>query len=122
MTQEEVKYLLKRYSQLKNAIAHKRSTAFFSIGTRKERISIDHEIVKFVEIVGIALEHCVDSLERDAMRRRYEKGESDVFIMTHIGLSKTVYYKLKASFTQRVYECCILQGLVSLEEISGIIS
>ena len=119
MTQEEVKYLLKRYRQLITAVEHNRSAAFFSIGTRKERISIDEDIKKFVRIVKTALEHCIDPLELVAMKQRYEKGDSDVSIMTHASLSKNVYYKLKANFTQRVYEYCILEGLVSLEEING---
>lgn len=119
MTQSEIKFLLKRYHFITDAMEHHRSAAFFSIGTRKERISIDDDVKKFVRIVKTSLDLCTDPLEKSLMKQRYECGESDVYVMMHACISKSVYYKIKTEFSQRVYECCILEGLVSLEEING---
>ena len=116
MTKDEMKYLLKRYRFLHEAIRNQKNSAFFTISRRQERIVIDPEILKFSNAVQKALEK-TDDYEKHFMEQLVLEGKSDVYIFTHNHVTRSSYYSYKETFLDRLFCLCIIAGLVSEDEI-----
>lgn len=118
MTKEEIKYLLKRYKRLKTAIQEKRTSVFYTLSGKHERIAIDETVKAFVSIVDQALEMCAP-FDRKLMQQLVLEERNDIYIFTHNSLAKSSYYQIKNRFLDNIYVLCVYSRLVSLDEIKG---
>lgn len=117
MTKEEVRYLLKRYHYIANALKNNRVSAFFSISGRKERIAITEDIKKFSNAVIKALEKIKDDFSKNILRETVLEGKSDVYVFTHFSITRGSFYTIKESFLDRLFNLCVFNGLVTEDEI-----
>lgn len=118
MTRKEAENFIKRFPFIIMAVKKNRPVAEFFIGNRKNVIEITPEIREFCKIVEMICEE-----EREAniklMIQLILNGESNIYIMQRVHYCKNAYYERKSAFIDKVFNCCIFRGLVSLEEILG---
>ena len=117
MTKEEVRYLLKRYVYIADALQNSRTVEFFSISNRKERIEITEAIKKFSNAVLKALEKEKDEFTKEIMESLVLKNNSDVYVFSHYNVTRGTFYTMKENFIDHLFCLCILYGLVTEEEI-----
>ena len=116
MTKEDIENLIKRYPYIISAVKANLSKTVFYIGNRKQVIEITDDtksVCKFVQL--IYSEEKTEWIR--TMIRGIMSGKSDIKIMDEIHFTKNGYYPKKQAFIDKVYYCCISQGLVTFEEI-----
>ncbi len=118
MTRKEVVNFIKRFPFIIKAVKKNLPSAVFVIGNRKKVIEITPEVRELCKIVEMICEE-----ERDAniklMIQLILNGESNIYIMQRVHYCKNAFYERKSAFIDKVFNCCILRGLVSLDEILG---
>lgn len=116
VTKREIKYIVRRYSFIENAIKEGLSVIKFYVGKRKEVIVIDERIKTVKQIIDDVYEsEKQDWLQK--MMGKIRKGKKDVNIIIDFPYEKNAYYMKKKAFLNKVYACCIAKDLVSYQEI-----
>lgn len=120
MNKRQIFYLLKRYSYITDALFRNQSVADFSISRRKERITISNSITKLISLFEIAYSAETNKFTKIIIRSTVIEGNTDVETLNFPvfdNMAMNTYRKLKQEFFDKVYDLCILHGLVSQEEI-----
>lgn len=117
MTKDEIRYLLKRYCYIYEALKNEKLSAFFSISGRKERIEITDTIKKFSNAVLKALEKETNDFTRGILNSSVIEGNSDIFVFTHFTITRGSFYAVKENFFNRLFCLCVHAGIVSEDEI-----
>lgn len=116
MTKRQIRTLIKRYPYISKGINADKEKIEYYVGKRKQSIDIDVKTKAVYEIVnGIYNE------ERDEYKKQMLKGimtgKSDISISVRLPYSKTTYNRIKNEIITKVFEICILNGLVERNEI-----
>ncbi len=117
MTREEMKYLLKRFNYIQEAVKQEKPSIIITVGNRKERISIDENVVKLVSVVQQALELEPSEQVRLLMTESIVKGKNDIHVFGHFSITKSTFYRIKNEFTEKLFQLCIFHRLVLKNEI-----
>ena len=116
VTKKQIKYIVRRYSIIENAIKDNVDEIKFYIGKRKEVIRVDEQVKAVKQIIDDVYE--VEKQEwLKRMMGKIRKGKTDVNIIMDIPYEKNAYYIKKKAFFDKVYACCVAKSLVSYEEI-----
>jgi len=118
MTKEEVENVIKRYSYIAPCIKKADDRVVFYTGKRRHVVEINDEIKIICEIIEIVYAREKEDWVR-IMIKGILRGDSDVKIMNGVPGSRNFYYAKKTAFFEKIYECCIVRGLVTYEEILG---
>lgn len=116
MTKDGVENVIKRYTQITDAIERGLRRAVFYVGKRREVIEITNEIKMTCEIIETVLKK-----EKNAFIKHIIEdilsGETDVRIMHDMPFARNAYYSKKQAIIRKIYDCCIARRLVSYEDV-----
>lgn len=112
----ELVYVLQRYCFIAKGIANRQQKISFYVGNRKEEIVIDDKIKTIFAIIDdvIATE---SPLTVTILTLWLKQKYTDERIIMELPLSRSVYYRIKGTIVNKIYQCCILRGLVTYEEL-----
>lgn len=116
VTKQEIKYIVRRYSFIENAIKDNVDVIKFYVGKRREIIVLDERIKTVKQIIDDVYE----SEKQEWLKRmmaKIRKGKTDINIIMEFPYEKNAYYMKKKAFFDKVYACCIAKNLVSYQEI-----
>ena len=117
MTKKELRYLLRRFPYITDAIKHGHVAAFITISGRKERIAITDDIKKFHNIILKAIAKTQDETSKQIFRECCVAGNTDVNAHTKISITRGTFNRLKNQLVDRLFCLCTLNGLVTEDEI-----
>ncbi len=117
MTRKEISYLLKRYKYIVKAIEKGHQKVEITISGRKENIDINDKVLTFIDIFKLIYDKENDLVLKKMIKLNVVYGKSDVNIVSQYPVERSYYYRFKSAFIDKIYHCCILNNLVSLEEI-----
>ena len=116
MTKAELIYILQRYYFIAKEINSNKSQISFYVGNRKEVIKLDEQIkIVFSVIEDIMSNETPIVVKIMTLWIKYR--HSDEYIIMKVPLSRSAYYRLKRTIENKIYQCCILRGLVTYEEL-----
>lgn len=116
MTKAELGYILQRYRFIAKALNKNQPEISFYVGNRKEKIVIDDKIKAVFSIIDDVMQ-TEESMITNIMRYRFKLGYTDEKIISGVPLSRSTYYRIKRTIEDKIYQCCILRGLVSYDEL-----
>ena len=117
MTKKEVAHLLKRYRNIMQAIDKGENCVKIEKSGRKEIINIDERILKLTRIVKKVYEAETNNLSKRFIERNIIQGNKNLSTYSYYPLDRSTYYRYKKEFVDKIYHCCIFEGLVAYEEI-----
>lgn len=116
VTTKQIKYIVRRYSFIEQAIKDGVDEIKFYVGKRREVIRVDETIKTVKQIIDDVYE----SEKQEWLKRmmgKIRKGATDVNIIIEFPYEKNAYYMKKKGFIYKVYACCAAKNLVTYEEI-----
>lgn len=117
MTKKEVAHLLKRYRNIMQAIDKGENCVKIEKSGRKEIILIDEIILKFTDILKKVYESETSHLSKKFIDINIIQGNKNLSTYASYPLYRSTYYRYKKEFVDKVYHCCIFEGLVDYQEI-----
>lgn len=116
MTKNKIENVIKRFPIVDFSIKNNLASKSYYIGNRKYVLELTGEIKIVYQIIKIIYEEESNMLIK-RMMKEILSGKSDIYIMSILPFSRNAYYARKQAFIEKVYNCCIALGLVSLDEI-----
>ena len=116
MTKEELVYLLNRYGFIEKALKNNKSEVSFYVGNRKETIIIDDNVRIVISIIDDILK-LESPLIVQIINYWLKFGYSDEYIIIRMPFSRSTYYRIKRIIENKIYQFCILRGLVSYDDL-----
>lgn len=117
MNKTEMRFLLRRYRFIVKLMAQNKISAVIVYGGKRERLAIDDNTKKFIDIVHQALDMIDNDFSRKIMKQTLMSGDTDYYVFLTNGLTKSIYYNIKREFTENIFRLCILNGMVTLEDL-----
>lgn len=116
MTKAELIYMLQRYHFIANGIRSNKKQIIVYIGNRKEVIDIDEQVKTVFSVIDDIMSN-ESPLIVKIMTYWLKYGHTDEAIIIRTPVSRSSYYRLKRTIENKIYQCCILRGLVTYEEL-----
>lgn len=118
MTEEVMREWLKRYRYILIAVKEQLPYATYLIRKRKQYITITEEMKRFTAVVEKALRRPTpDEFKHALIKVTVTSGRTDVSVYVEYAVKRDLFYKRKEDFIKRVFGQCILEGLVTEEEL-----
>lgn len=110
----DIEYVLKRYKYfMKNG---KGETAAFYVGDRKEELPVTAEYRVLFDVIGQMIEH-ETGVNKKLLTDSLVRGKTNVYILSHLPLSRSSYYKKKLYLKFKIYCLCACKGILKYEDI-----
>lgn len=116
MTKEQLIYILQRYHFIAKELNGNKNPIVFYVGNRKEVIDIDEQVKTVFSVIDDIMSN-ESPLIVKIMTYWLKYGYTDEAIIIRMPLSRSSYYRLKRTIENKIYQCCILRGLVTYEEL-----
>lgn len=116
MTKAELIYILQRYHFIAKELNGNKNPIVFYVGNRKEVIDIDEQVKTVFSVIDDIMSN-ESPLIVKLMTYWLKYGYTDEAIIIRMPLSRSSYYRLKRTIENKIYQCCILRGLVTYEEL-----
>lgn len=117
MKKKEIAYLLKRYYYINSAIDKGESSVIIKISGRKEFIEINERILTFVNVFKKVYESEKNFLIKKLIKINIIQGNNNLSSFSKQPLDRSTYFRYKKAIVDKIYHCCIYEGLVNLDEI-----
>lgn len=116
MTKAELIYILQRYRFISKELNGDKKQIIFYVGNRKEVIDIDEQVRTVFSVIDDIMENETPLIVK-FMTYWLKYGYSDEAIIMKLPLSRSSFYRIKRTIENKIYQCCILRGLVTYEEL-----
>lgn len=111
----EIDYILDRFYFILNRKDDETAATFY-IGNRKERINVDDDVRTLKEIIEDVI--LSESGEDKKMLVMWiMQGQNDVYILSHMLMSRSAYYRAKMVKRYKIYCLCACKGLLKYTDI-----
>ena len=116
MTKAELIYILQRYRFIAKEIKSGNKQIIVYVGNRKEVINIDEQVKIVFSVIDDIMSNETPLVVK-IMTYWLKYGYPDENIILKTPLSRSAYYRIKRTIENKIFQCCILRGLVTYEEL-----
>ena len=117
MTKSELKKILQLYNKISLEARLRKNEAIKEHYGRKYIIEIPNWTWRLEDFIKEVVSNEQDTYFSKAITDCYIRGKKDKSILSENPISESTYYRWKRKFEDKIYELCILEGLVSKKEI-----